>query len=67
MKNELFKKVTWRDVLDIVLMFGMAFMVLYAIAKQYYGAIAALCGIIVYNTARMERRIRELEKRLGDS
>lgn len=67
MKNELFKKVTWRDVLDIVFMFGIVFMTLYAISKQYYGAIGAFCGIIAYNTARMDRRIRELEKRLGDS
>lgn len=67
MKNELFKKVTWRDVLDIIIMFGIMFMVLYAISEQYYGAIGALCGIFVYNTIRMERRIQKLEKKLGDS
>jgi len=65
--NELFRKATWRDVFDIVIMFGIMFMVVFAFHGEYYGAIAAAFGIMVYNTTRMERRIRELEKRLDNS
>ena len=67
MKNELFRKVTWRDVLDIVLMIVIVIMVVYAIAKEYYGAIGAVFAIMFFYITRMERRIRKLEKKLGDS
>lgn len=64
MNNRLNKPVTWHDILDIILMFVMAFLTVVAIAKGYYGAIGAIVGIFCWNIATMDRRLKKLEQEL---
>lgn len=58
------KSITWHDILDIILMFVMVFLTLYAIANQYYWAIGAIVGIFTWYHSRTDRRLKQLEQEL---
>ena len=64
MFNELNRNVTWRDVIDLISMFGIGFLTLYAIACQYYGAIGAIVAIFTWYHSRTDRRLKKLEHEL---
>lgn len=58
------RKASWRDVLNLIVMFVIAIMITYASGNGYHSAVGVVIAMLAYQVTDLDRRVKALEKQM---